>query len=413
MIKQAISKKSVRIALTFAFCAFAVILFMMFSGVKAEAKTFVIKTPKQMRNINWKNKGFGPGTYKLGNDMTLTDDLGSDEHPTVLLTKGKFVIDFNGHTLQNSGEQYPVFSLRGANVTFKDSKPKNNISVRSYGAGAIDMTKGSVLIKNGYYMGRSDGTNNPVGLYVGGGKCVVNGGTFDGEFVGASTAGGKLYINNGTFTTPYFFALMRFGGGTIKISKGTFINSKSSYSSPSMALGSYNNTGNTYSFSSWLAAGASFSPSVQTIYWNGTNTAPSYYPTNNVGTNNIGYYSQPYLYAGSYTGGNVYGPTSVKVTGSPNPPKTKITKLSARSKALAVKWKKKSSKTTGYQIQYSTSSKFKKAKILTVKGKKKSSARISKLKGGKKYYLRVRTYRKFNGTKFYSKWSKKKSKKTN
>lgn len=408
MIKQAFSRKSVRILTTFAVVTLAVVFFMLLSGTKADAKTIVIKTPKQMRNINWKNKGFGPGnTYKLGNDMTLTDNLGSDEHPTCLLTKGNFVIDFNGHTLQNSGNQYPVFSIRGAHVTFKDSKPKNNISVRSYGAGAIDLTSGAAVIQNGYYMGRSNGTNNPAGLSVGSGTCVVKGGTFDGEFVGGSISGGKLYINGGTFKTPYFFALMRFGGGTIKITKGTFINSKSSYSSPSFALGAYKTTGNTYNFKSWLASGASFSPGVQAVYWNGTNTAPSYYPTYSVG-----YYTQNYLYAGSYTGGSVYAPTTVKVKSSPNPPATKITSAKARSKGFKVKWQKKTSKTTGYQIQYSTSSNFKGAKTITIKSKNTTSRTVTKLKAKKKYYIRVRTYRAFNGTKFYSKWSKTKTVKT-
>ena len=413
MIKQALSKKSVRVLATITFVFLAVIAFMLLSGTKAEAKTITIKTPAQMRNINWKGKGFGPGnTYKLGNDMDLATDLPGDEYGYVLLTKGKFTIDLNGHTLQSTDSRVTVISNRGANVTIKDSKAKkasfSHPSIRSYNFGAIEMTKGSLTIKNGYYLGRSDGTNNPVGLYVGGGKCVVNGGTFDGEFVGASTAGsGKLYINGGKFIGRYMFSLMHFGGGTIKIAKGTFINSKSSYSSPSFALGAYNTSGNTYNFKSWLASGAKFSPTIQAVYWNGTNTSPSYYPTYTVGG-----YTQAYLYAAAWTGGSLSGPVTIKVTSSPNPPATKLSKLTAKKKALTVKWKKKSSKTSGYQIQYSTNSKFKKAKTVTVKGKAKSSKTIKKLKGGKKYYVRVRTYRSFNATRYYSKWSKAKSKKT-
>ena len=42
-------------------------------------------------------------------------------------------------------------------------------------------------------------------------------------------------------------------------------------------------------------------------------------------------------------------------------PTTTITSVKAQSKAFTVKWKKKSS-ITGYQIQYSTDSKFKKEK---------------------------------------------------
>lgn len=53
-------------------------------------------------------------------------------------------------------------------------------------------------------------------------------------------------------------------------------------------------------------------------------------------------------------------------------------------KSIKVTWKKKSG-VTGYQVQYSTSSKMKKAKTVTVKKAKATSATISKLKKGKKY----------------------------
>lgn len=419
MIKQALSRKPVRLLTAFAVITIGVVLFMLLSGTKADAKTIVIKTPAQMRNINWKGKGFGPGnTYKLGNDMDLATDLPSDEYGYCLLTKGKFVIDLNGHTLQSTDSRVTVISNRGANVTIKDSKAKkasmSHPSIRSYNFGAIEMTKGSLVIKSGYYLGRSNGTNNPVGLYVGGGKCVVNGGTFDGEFVGASTASsGKLYINGGKFIGRYMFALMHFGGGTIKIAKGTFTNTWQNGTIPTFALGKQNLDGKSYNFTKWLASGAKFSPSISTLYWTGQGSTGvtnfiSRYPTYSV----YGY-TQAYPYAVAYTNNSGFEPVTIKVKSSPNPPATKITKLASRSKGLTVKWAKKSKKTTGYQIQYSTNSKFKKAKTVTVKGKSRSSATLSKLKGGTKYFVRVRTYRSFNGTKFYSKWSKAKSKKTN
>ena len=49
-------------------------------------------------------------------------------------------------------------------------------------------------------------------------------------------------------------------------------------------------------------------------------------------------------------------------------PTTTITSVKAQSKAFTVKWKKKSS-ITGYQIQYSTNSKFKKKDSKTIKKK--------------------------------------------
>ena len=86
-------------------------------------------------------------------------------------------------------------------------------------------------------------------------------------------------------------------------------------------------------------------------------------------------------------------------------PTTTITSVKAQSKAFTVKWKKKSG-ITGYQIQYSTNSKFKKGnKSIKIKNAKTVSKKITKLKVAKKYYVRIRTYK----GKKYSKWSKKKN----
>ena len=56
----------------------------------------------------------------------------------------------------------------------------------------------------------------------------------------------------------------------------------------------------------------------------------------------------------------------------------------------------------GVQIQYSTNKKFSNSKISSTK---KASKTIKGLKKKKKYYLRVRSYKKVNGKKVYSKWS--------
>ena len=49
---------------------------------------------------------------------------------------------------------------------------------------------------------------------------------------------------------------------------------------------------------------------------------------------------------------------------------------------------------TGYQIQFATSKTFtKNKKSVTVKGYKKAYRNVKKLKGGKKYYIRIRTYK--------------------
>ena len=95
------------------------------------------------------------------------------------------------------------------------------------------------------------------------------------------------------------------------------------------------------------------------------------------------------------------------------PKATSISSLKAGSKKFTVKWKKQATQTTGYQVQYSASSKFSKAKTVTVGKNTTVSKKISKLSGKKKYYVRVRTYKtvKINGKsiRIYSGWSKTKT----
>ena len=86
-------------------------------------------------------------------------------------------------------------------------------------------------------------------------------------------------------------------------------------------------------------------------------------------------------------------------------PSTSISIIKVQNQAFTVKWKKKTN-IAGYQIQYSTNSKFKKEnKSIKIKSAKTVSKKITKLKSNKKYYVRIRTYK----GKKYSKWSKVKS----
>ena len=71
----------------------------------------------------------------------------------------------------------------------------------------------------------------------------------------------------------------------------------------------------------------------------------------------------------------------------------------------------KNNDATGYQVKYSTSKKFTKK---TTKTKKftKSKNTVKGLKSNKKYFVKVRTYKKQNGKTVYSSWSKVKTVKT-
>ncbi len=105
-----------------------------------------------------------------------------------------------------------------------------------------------------------------------------------------------------------------------------------------------------------------------------------------------------------------------------NPKGTSVQKLVKGKKSFTVSWKKLSKKNlkqiTGYQVRYSTSKKFtaKTTKTKTIKASskagKKRALTVTKLKGGKKYYVQVRTYKKVGKAKYYSSWSKAKAVKT-
>ena len=88
----------------------------------------------------------------------------------------------------------------------------------------------------------------------------------------------------------------------------------------------------------------------------------------------------------------------------------KISSLKAAKKALTVKAAAQA-EMKGYQVQYSTSKKFTKKTTKTVKvaTKKKLNKKIKGLKSGKKYYVRVRAYKKNGKKTVYSAWTAKKS----
>lgn len=104
------------------------------------------------------------------------------------------------------------------------------------------------------------------------------------------------------------------------------------------------------------------------------------------GRKNVGSYAVTITLKGRYTG-------TIKKTFTIKPKGTSISKVSATKKGFTVKWKKQKSQTTGYEIQCSTSSKFKSAKTLKNIKAKVTSKKVTKLKAKKKYYVRIRTYK--------------------
>ena len=129
---------------------------------------------------------------------------------------------------------------------------------------------------------------------------------------------------------------------------------------------------------------------------NGTDYTVSYSNNKSIGTATVKIAGK-----GSYTG-------TITKTFKINPAKQAIQKLTAKSKAFFVDWAQKGS-ATGYEIQYATNSKFTSAKKVTITNNKTDKTTISKLSGNKKYYVRVRSYTKVKGTKYYGAWSASKS----
>ena len=114
------------------------------------------------------------------------------------------------------------------------------------------------------------------------------------------------------------------------------------------------------------------------------------------------------------------GKTEITVTASLKGKKTTVLKIpvsitpirqsapalkSSKSRQMTVSWKK-DTRATGYQIMYSTDKKFhKNVKTVNIKKYKTTRCTVKKLARNKRYYVRVRSYKKVSGGKLYGSWS--------
>jgi len=110
------------------------------------------------------------------------------------------------------------------------------------------------------------------------------------------------------------------------------------------------------------------------------------------------------------TGMGAYeGKTKVSFCIVPKAPKLKSVKSPAKKKVL-VRWKKVS-QADGYEIKIAANSKFTKS-VRTVTVKKAKTVKkkaVVKGRGRRRYYVRIRAYKRIDGVKHYSKFSAKKS----
>ena len=94
------------------------------------------------------------------------------------------------------------------------------------------------------------------------------------------------------------------------------------------------------------------------------------------------------------------------------PAKVKLTKLTAlKGHKIKAKWNKCSTSATGYQIYWAKDKKFKKVVAkTTTKGRSKVTYTGKNFTKGRKYYVRIRAYKKAGGKTYYGPWSNIKAK---
>ncbi len=124
-------------------------------------------------------------------------------------------------------------------------------------------------------------------------------------------------------------------------------------------------------------------------------------------------------YTVSYRNNKKPGKATVTITGTGNyagtktatfkikPKKAAVRKATAqKNRKLKVTWKR-DSLATGYQVVVGTNAKVtKNKKVINVTRNKTTSKTFKKLKKGKRYYVKVRSYKKVDGKKLYGAYSK-------
>lgn len=131
-------------------------------------------------------------------------------------------------------------------------------------------------------------------------------------------------------------------------------------------------------------------------------SSKNYTVTYQKGRTKVGEYKVTVKFKNNYKGKVV---RSFKI----RPKATTILSVTAKKDNIKVKWKKQTVQTSGYEICYSTSKTFNNSKKVLVSSNKKVSKSINGLESGRRYFVKIRTYKKVSGIKYYSKWGAVKS----
>ena len=142
-------------------------------------------------------------------------------------------------------------------------------------------------------------------------------------------------------------------------------------------------------------------PKVTVTDKKGTTIPASNYKVSYKNNRNVGTATVTVTMKGNYSG-------TVSKTCIVRPKGTSIAKLTPAAKAFTIKVKAQKVQTTGYQIQYATKADMSDRKTVTINKNTVTSRKITGLKSGKTYYVRVRTYKRIRGKNYYSVWTTKK-----
>jgi len=112
----------------------------------------------------------------------------------------------------------------------------------------------------------------------------------------------------------------------------------------------------------------------------------------------VGTYRVKIEFTGKYSG-------TIRLNYDVVPMATTLKKVTAKSKSFKATWRKGGSEAKGYQIAYSRKKDFSSYSTKRVKKLKTTSLTVKKLKKGKTYYVKVRTYKLVGGKYYYSDWS--------
>ena len=148
--------------------------------------------------------------------------------------------------------------------------------------------------------------------------------------------------------------------------------------------------------------GAAKKPAITVMDPAGKVISSRYYTVTWKNNKNVGTASATVTLKGKYAG-------TITKTFKIVPKATALSGVSALSKGFKVNWRAQTAQTTGYQVQYSVNKNFKSPVTKTVASCKTRTLTVKKLSAGKRYYVRIRTYRTAGGKKYYSAWSKAKA----